>query len=110
MSQNQINSVEENRAMMIVEVAYALPEKQKIITVNVPVGCTLLEAVKCSKIVDYFPQIDLDNDKMGLFGKAASKDQVLKANDRVEIYRPLLIDPKEVRKKRAEKAKQTKID
>lgn len=100
-----------------VEVAYALPEKQKIITVNVPEGTTAMEAAELSGIVAEFPEIDLASAKMGLFGKhlgtkglAGAEDYVLKARDRIEIYRPLLIDPKEVRRRRAEKKKQQEGD
>lgn len=95
-----------------VEVAYARPDKQKIMSVNVPQGATAMEAVLVSGIINEFPEIDLNDAKMGLFGKhlgtkgmAGPDDYVLKPKDRVEIYRPLLVDPKEVRRKRAEKKK-----
>ncbi len=95
--------------MITVEVAYALPDKQMIIPVKVVKGATMLQAVERSAIVEHFPDIDMANLKLGLFGKAVrSTDQELLPGDRVEIYRPLLIDPKEARKNRAAKAKAEK--
>tara|TARA_R110002167_G_C12701124_1_gene653522 strand:- start:4321 stop:4620 length:300 start_codon:yes stop_codon:yes gene_type:complete len=93
--------------MINVEVAYALPDEQKIFKVKVELGCTVYEAVIRSKIVEYFPQIDPDNDPMGVFGKAVRdpRQEVLKAGQRVEIYRPLIIDPKVARANRAAKLK-----
>lgn len=90
-----------------VEVAYALPERQQIVALQVEEGCTLLEAVRRSQITQMFPEIDLAEAKMGIFGKVVPKpgETVLSEGDRVEIYRPLIIDPKQVRKQRAERAK-----
>lgn len=94
-------------AGMTVEVAYALPDKQRIIRIAVPAGTTMLEAVHLSRIVEYFPGLDVENSAMGIFGKAvpAPAQRVLLDGERVEIYRPLIIDPKEVRKQRAARAK-----
>lgn len=89
-----------------VEVAYALPDKQAIIELEVAEGTTALQAAQLSGITDRFEGIDLDNAKLGIFGKVVSPKQVLNAGDRVEIYRPLLADPKEVRKERAARAKE----
>ncbi len=88
-----------------VEVAYATPEEQKIIALDVLIGTTMYEAVVQSAITDAFPQIDIDNDKMGIFGKAVKnpKEHELREGDRVEIYRPLKIDPKQARLNRAAK-------
>ena len=91
---------------MTVEVAYALPHKQMIVEVEVPEGTTALEAAQQSGIADKFDDIDLDNAKMGVFGKVVSPKQVLQAGERVEIYRPLIADPKEVRKARAARVKE----
>ena len=93
-----------------VEVAYARPDKQLIVPVTVKEGTTLFQAAEQSGIVEQFPEIDLDNCRMGIFGKAVAKpqEQVLKVGERVEIYRPLIADPKEVRRRRAENAKQAK--
>ena len=91
---------------LAVEVAYATVERQKIIALEVVSGCTALGAAQQSGITEHFPEIDLAVAKMGVFGKAVKADEYqLKAADRVEIYRPLLADPKALRKARAEKAK-----
>ncbi|WP_020405529.1 RnfH family protein [Hahella ganghwensis] len=88
-----------------VEVAYALPEKQKILHLDVVPGTTVMDAVKMSGITELFPEIDLGNSKLGIFGKAVTKpdSQELREGDRVEIYRPLKIDPKQARLNRAKK-------
>ncbi len=95
-----------------VEVAYALPHKQKIIALLVEPGTTALQAAKQSGITKEFPEIDLENAKMGIFGQTLGTKGLQPANvhelhegDRVEIYRPLTSDPKEVRRRRAAKAK-----
>ncbi len=91
-----------------VEVAYALPEKQSIIVLEVEQGTTALQAALASNISSQFQGLDVENARMGIFGKAvdASKYE-LRQGDRVEIYRPLLIDPKANRKARAAKLKDT---
>jgi putative ubiquitin-RnfH superfamily antitoxin RatB of RatAB toxin-antitoxin module len=89
-----------------VEVAYALPDKQVILALEVAAGTTALEAAQQSGVTDKFAGIDLDNAKMGIFGKVVAPQQVLQEGDRVEIYRPLIADPKEVRKARAARAKE----
>jgi len=93
-----------------VEVAYALPERQAIIPLKVLEGTSMFDAAKLSGITQKFPELDLENSAMGIFGKAEvnPKAVILKEGDRVEIYRPLIADPKEVRKKRAEAAKQNR--
>jgi putative ubiquitin-RnfH superfamily antitoxin RatB of RatAB toxin-antitoxin module len=98
--------------LITVEVAYALPNRQQLIEMQVPKGTTAYEAVQQSGILEQFPEIDPENAKMGIFGQALGtkglklpKEHVLSAMDRVEIYRPLIVDPKEVRKRRAEKAR-----
>ena len=93
-----------------IEVAYALPDKQRIVALSVEKGCSPLEAVERSKIAELFPGVDMTDAKLGVFGKAIKPDSyVLRPGDRIEVYRPLLVDPKEVRKKRAEKAKQSAL-
>lgn len=90
---------------MQVEVAYARPDKQQVVPVKVPEGATALEAVKLSGIVDIFPEIEPDAIDMGVFGKVI-KDPAsheLREGDRVELYRPLKIDPKQARLNRAKK-------
>lgn len=95
-----------------VEVAYARPERQRIVVLEVRQGCTAFEAVVQSGIAGEFPDIDPDTADMGIFsrnldGKSLPlpKDYQLKAGDRVEIYRPLLLDPKQARLLRAARAK-----
>ena len=88
-----------------IEVAYALPEKQTIVEVRVPQGTTIEEGIRLSGILDIYPEIDLSTQQVGLFGKLKKPTQVLREGDRVEIYRPLIADPKEVRKKRAAQGK-----
>ena len=97
---------------MVVEVAYALPHKQKIVTLNVPEGTSMLDAVRLSGMDQHFPELDLESAPLGIFGKAVPKpaERVLQAGERVEIYRPLIADPKEVRKQRAAKAKAAKTE
>lgn len=96
--------------MISVEVAYAMPTEQKIISLQVEEGTTAYEAVVRSRIAEMFSGININSDPMGIFGKAIKtpKEQILRSGDRVEIYRPLTIDPKEVRAKRAAKVKATK--
>ena len=89
-----------------VEVAYALPDKQAILALDVTPGTTVMEAAVQSGITDKFEGIDLENAKFGIFGSVVSPQQVLNAGERVEIYRPLIADPKEVRKARAARAKE----
>lgn len=96
------------QATIHVEVAYALSNKQAIRGVDVPEGTTALEAARLSGIADQFEGIDLDNAKLGIFAKVVSPTQVLQEGDRVEIYRPLVADPKEVRKARAARVKERK--
>ena len=94
-------------ARIHVEVAFALPDKQRLIGLDVPEGTTMLEAAKLSGIEEQFEGLVLDKAPMGIFGKVIANPagQVLKPGERVEIYRPLLADPKLNRKKRAEKAR-----
>lgn len=88
-----------------IEVAYAAPDKQKILVVEVDQGTNVFDGAKGSGIDKVFPEIDFDKVDMGVFGKVVRKplEQELKAGDRIEIYRPLLIDPKQARLNRASK-------
>ena len=90
---------------MIVEVAYALADKQSLISLEVKEGTTLKEAIEASGILEIYNQIDLSKQQVVIFSKFASLDTVLREKDRVEIYRPLVADPKEVRKERAAQVK-----
>ncbi|MDX9874316.1 MAG: RnfH family protein [Spongiibacteraceae bacterium] len=84
-----------------VEVAYALPDRHFLRAIRVPAGTTLQEAVVQSGVAQQFPELDLNDLRLGVFGKVAKRDQVVSDGDRIEIYRPLLADPKEVRRARA---------
>ena len=90
---------------MTVEVAYALPNKQLIIPVQIAPGASVEIAIQASGILAKFPDIDLSVNQIGVFGKLAKLETPLRHLDRVEIYRPLIADPKEVRKQRAEDGK-----
>ena len=89
-----------------VEIAYALPDKQAIVPVEVIPGTTALEAAQQSGIVERFEGLSLEGAKLGIFGKAVPNTHVMSAGERVEVYRPLQADPKEVRKARAAEAKE----
>jgi hypothetical protein len=91
-----------------VEVAYALPQQQMLLEVQVPAGTTAREAVRRSGIAASFPDLDVEGADLGIFGKVVKGDQVLRGGDRVEIYRPLIADPKEVRRLRAAQGKKTR--
>ena len=88
---------------MRIEVAYAKPSEQVILTLDIADGSTMEVAIFESGILQRFPEIDLASNKVGIFGRLCKLDQVLKTGDRVEIYRPLLVDPKEMRRTRAAK-------
>jgi putative ubiquitin-RnfH superfamily antitoxin RatB of RatAB toxin-antitoxin module len=96
----------DEQQLIKVEVAYALPEDQQIFSLNVDRGTTIEQAIHLSGILEHYADIDLGNiNKVGIFGKLAKLDKVLQEGDRVEIYRPLQADPKEVRRKRAAEGK-----
>ncbi len=88
-----------------VEVVYALPNKQEILALRLPVGSTVREAIDRSGILQKYPEIDPEKNKLGIFAKLTKPEAVLRDRDRVEIYRPLIADPKEVRKQRAAEGK-----
>lgn len=91
-----------------VEVAYALPEQQILLSLEVEEGTTAREAVERSGLLQQFPDVELGGlNKIGVFGKLVKADQVLRPGDRVEVYRPLIADPKEVRRQRAAEGKRT---
>ncbi len=97
-----------NSETLRVEVAYARPDQQTLLTLQVSRGATVQEAIEQSGILQSYPEIDLNSNKVGVFGKLAKLDAALREGDRVEIYRPLIADPKEVRKLRAAQGKRTK--
>ncbi|MGD2136782.1 MAG: RnfH family protein [Gammaproteobacteria bacterium] len=94
-----------NAEKIPVEVAYALPGKQVIVPLAVAPDATIEQVIRTSGILEQFPDIDLARNRVGVFGKLGKLTDKLYAGDRVEIYRPLIADPKEVRKQRAAQGK-----
>ena len=97
-----------NGGAIQVEVVYALPAVQPLMHVALVEGATVGDAVRASGLLEAYPEIDLAKNKVGIFSKLVKLDEKVRDRDRVEIYRPLLADPKEVRRKRAEEGKVTK--
>lgn len=93
---------------IMVEVVYALPDQQPLLQVRLAEGSTVEDAIRASGVLEDFPGIDLARNKVGIFSKLVKLDEKVRDKDRVEIYRPLIADPKEVRRKRAEEGKVTK--
>ena len=91
-----------------VEVIYALAEAQPLLRVQLAEGATVDDEIRASGVLAAFPDIDLTKNKVGIFSKLVKLDEIVRDKDRVEIYRPLIADPKEVRRKRAEEGKFTK--
>jgi uncharacterized protein len=88
-------------ALIDVEVAYATPEQQMIVALRMPEGTTVEQAINASGLLIHFPEINTADIKAGIFGCVCKLDQTLRQTDRVEIYRPLIHDPKEARRQRA---------
>lgn len=86
-----------------IEVAYAKPDCQRIIATHVKEECTIESAIQQSGMLSLFPEIDLSKQAVGIFGKQRQLDDIVKDGDRIEIYRPLMIDPKELRRMRSRK-------
>lgn len=89
-----------------VEVVYALPEKQYLLKVRLPQGSTVEQAITASGILELRTDIDLAKNKVGVFSRPVKLTDTVNDGDRVEIYRPLIADPKELRRQRAEKTAQ----
>ncbi|MBI4995481.1 MAG: RnfH family protein [Rhodocyclales bacterium] len=87
------------------EVTYAKPDRQEIISLKLPEGSTIQQAIEASGLLQRHPEIELAKTKVGIYGKLSRMDTVVRDRDRVEIYRPLIADPKEVRKQRAAEGK-----
>ena len=90
---------------MKVEVAYALPSSQLLLRVEVPEPCTVSQAIELSGIVQQFPELAHQKLEAGIFSRLVSLDTLLKSGDRVEIYRPLTVDPMQKRRLRAKKTR-----
>ena len=97
--------MQDHEQEFMVEIAYALPHQQLIVPVRACYGMTAEQAIQASGILMKFPEIDLNVNQIGIFGKLSKLDAPLRHLDRVEIYRPLIADPKEVRKQRAAEGK-----
>ena len=93
------------KPLLDVEVVYANPERQTLISLQVELGACVNEAIQQSDILSQYPEIDLQHYKVGIFSKIVLLDAILRAGDRVEIYHPLLIDPKKARLLRAKRQK-----
>lgn len=90
----------------MVEVAYALPERQSLMTLSVNRNNTVQQVIERSGILQQFAEIDLATQKVGIWSRPVKLDDIVKAGDRIEIYRSLIADPKDLRRRRAEKAKE----
>lgn len=86
---------------MKIGVVYALPSRQAWLTIDVPEGTTVKQAIEKSGILNQFPEIDLETQKVGIFGKTAALDAVVEEGARIEIYRPITADPKTVKRRAA---------
>ncbi len=96
---------EPTREFLTVEVAYALPDRQALLEIRVPRGTSARQAVHLCGIRGQFPEIDLEQNRLGIFGRKVPADTPLEDGDRVEIYRPLQADPREVRRRLAAEGK-----
>ncbi|EGQ7706467.1 RnfH family protein [Vibrio cholerae] len=91
--------------MIHVEVVYALPHEQRVLKLVVEQSATVEAIIRTSGILQMYPEIDLTVNKVGIFSRNVKLDAKVRDKDRIEIYRPLLADPKEIRRKRADQAK-----
>lgn len=96
--------------LLNIEVVYALPAQQDVIHIQLPPGSTVQDAIAKSGILARHPEIDFAQSKLGIFAKLVKPEALLRDRDRVEIYRPLIADPKEVRKQQANKARTMRKD
>jgi putative ubiquitin-RnfH superfamily antitoxin RatB of RatAB toxin-antitoxin module len=84
-----------------IEVAYARPERQQIVTLQVPIGASIRQAIRQSGLGDEFPEIDIPHCPVGVFGREVTDEYVIQRGDRLEIYRPLERDPRSARRELA---------
>ena len=92
---------EEVQTFIRIEVAYATPEKQVLLSLSVPPGSTVAQGIDQSDIREEFPGLEIKPDSVGIFSRKVPFHHVLREGDRIEIYRPLIVDPKEARRQRA---------
>ncbi len=88
---------------LTIEVAYARPDEQALVAITLPAGATVRDAIEQSGLRQRFPEIDVESQQVGIFGRLARLDDALRDGERVEIYRPLTADPKEMRRRRAQR-------
>jgi uncharacterized protein len=88
-------------ASLRIEVVYAFPERAEAVSVTLPAGATAADAVRASGILERHPEIDLARQRLGIYGRLVDARARLSDGDRVEIYRPLVLEPKEARRRRA---------
>src|SRR5690606_12936732 len=100
----------EQPAGVAVQVCYVCPERQLVLDCTVEPGTTIQQAIERSGIVAQVPEIDISVWRVGIYGKVKPLDTVVREHDRIEIYRPLIADPKESRRRRANKVEQKKPD
>ena len=86
-----------------VEVIYALPNEQKLLSLQVKKGSNVADAIKESKIINEYPEIDINKNKIGIFSRIVDLKHILRHKDRIEIYRPLIADPKKMRRDKLKK-------
>ena len=86
-----------------IEVIYPLPSRQEVLRVHVPPGASVRDAIEASGVLEKYPEIDLAKNKVGIYSRPAKLHERVQDGDRVEIYRPLIADPKALRRQRAEK-------
>src|SRR3990167_9698547 len=98
-----------NKHQMIIEVAYSAFQTQSILTIHVKRGITIEEAIHHSGILTLFPEIDLTQLNVGIFGSQCALTDIVYEGDRIEIYRPLLIDPKEARRAKAKTRQKNRV-
>lgn len=106
MNEHIMNEKSSQQEQLTIEVVYGTPTHQEIISCTVEPNTTIEQAILASGIVDVFPEIDLSVNNVGIWNRVAKLTDLVNDLDRIEVYRPLLADPKEVRKRRAEKAKE----
>jgi len=94
-------SNQDGQEKIAVEVALAMPERQELVALEVNAGSTVADAIKLSAVLELFEGFELDQAKVGIFGRKAAMDDVLRDGDRIEIYRSLIADPKEIRRQLA---------
>lgn len=100
-----MDELEQNSTIQV-EVVYGNPTRQELLSFSVPQGSTVEQTIELSGILTVFKEIDLSVNKVGIWNRTAKLSDIVNDMDRIEIYRPLIADPKEVRKRRAEKAKE----